>query len=112
MAKSVYDYFQDEGNVKIVDELLAGGVKPKGPEKNKSQLLEGKTIVITGTLEKFSRDETGQMIKDNGGKVSSGVSKKTSFVIAGQKAGSKLGKASRLGIEVISEKQFLDMIGG
>jgi DNA ligase (NAD+) len=112
MAKSVYDYFQDEGNVKIVDELIAEGVKPKGPEKNKSQLLEGKTIVITGTLEKFSRDETGQMVKDNGGKVSSSVSKKTSFVVAGQKAGSKLEKASRLGIEVISEKQFLDMIGG
>jgi DNA ligase (NAD+) len=111
MAKSVYDYFQDGSNVKIVDELLAGGVKPKGPEKNKSQLLEGKTIVITGTLEKFSRDETGQMIKDNGGKVSSSVSKKTSFVIAGQKAGSKLEKASRLGVEVINEKQFLKMIG-
>ena len=111
MAKSVYDYFQDEDNVKIVDELIAEGVKPKGPEKSRSQLLEGKTIVITGTLEKFSRNETGQMIKDNGGKVSSSVSKKTSFVIAGSQTGSKLEKASRLGVEVINEKQFLKMIG-
>ena len=111
MAKSVYGYFQDEGNVKIVGELIAEGVKPKGPEKSKSQLLEGKTIVITGTLEKFSRTEAERMIKDNGGKASSSVSKKTSFVIAGAQAGSKLEKASRLGVEVINEKQFLKMIG-
>jgi len=110
MAKSIYDYFQDAGNIEIIEGLLASGVEPKGPIENKSQLLEGKTIVVTGTLEKFSRDQIGQMIKDNGGKVSSAVSKKTSFVIAGAKAGSKLEKAGRLGVEVIGETKFLEMI--
>jgi len=112
MAKSVYEYFKDAENVKIIEGLLAGGVEPKGPAKNKSQLLDGKTIVVTGTLEKFSRDQIGEMIKDNGGKVSSSVSKKTSFVIAGDKAGSKLEKAGRLGVEVISEEKFLEIIDG
>jgi DNA ligase (NAD+) len=112
MAKSVYDYFQDAGNVTIIDELLTEGIKPKGPAENKSQLLSGKTIVVTGTLEKYSRDEIGRLIKDNGGKVSSAVSKKTSFVIAGDKAGSKIEKAGRLGVEIINEKQFIEMIAG
>ena len=75
-----------------------------------SDVLKGKTIVVTGTLPSLSRDEAEKLITDNGGKAASSVSKKTSFVLAGEKAGSKLEKANRLGIPVISQEQFLEMI--
>ncbi len=111
MADSIYKYFRGKDNKAVVRELLACGVKPEAPKKRRSSKLAGKTIVVTGTLEKFSRQEIEQAIKDNGGKTSSGVSKKTDFVLAGKEPGSKLEKARNLGVEVINEQQFLEMIG-
>jgi DNA ligase (NAD+) len=75
-----------------------------------SDILKGKTLVVTGTLPTLSRDAAEKLITDNGGKAASSVSKKTSYVLAGEKAGSKLDKANRLGIPVITEEDFLNMI--
>jgi len=111
MAKSVYEYFRNSVNQTVIDELLTAGVKPKQPKMKRSDKLAGKTIVVTGTLENFSRQQAEQAIRQAGGKASASVSKKTDFVLAGREAGSKLDKAQKLGVRVINEKQFLDMLG-
>ena len=80
--------------------------------KQTDNTFAGKTFVLTGTLEHFTRDEAGEMIESKGGKVSSSVSKKTSYVIAGEAAGSKLKKANELGITVLSENDFLELMNG
>ena len=110
VAKSVYDYFHNPENIKVINELLAAGVQAKAEHKERGTALAGKTIVVTGTLEHFSRQQIEQAIKDNGGKVSSSVSKKTDFVVAGAEAGSKLEKANQLGVKVITENEFVKMI--
>ncbi|MCK4886699.1 MAG: NAD-dependent DNA ligase LigA [Planctomycetes bacterium] len=111
MAKSIYDYFRNADSVKIIDELLAAGVKAEHESMRKSDVLVGKTIVVTGTLETMTRDQAKQAIVEAGGKVSSSVSKKTDYVLAGKEAGSKLDKAVALGVTVIDEQQFIEMIG-
>ncbi|AQT67225.1 DNA ligase [Anaerohalosphaera lusitana] len=108
IADSVYDYFHDEGNRKVIRELLDEGVKPKGPKK-KSNKLEGKTFVVTGTLSHFKRDDIKRTIKNNGGKASSSVSKNTDYLVAGDNPGSKYDKAQQLGVSVISEGEFAEM---
>jgi len=110
MAESVYEYFRDSKNRAVINELLAAGVKPEQPKTKRSDKLAGKTIVVTGTLENFTRQQAEQAIKQAGGKASSSVSKKTDFVLAGENAGSKLDKALKLRVKVIDEKQFLEMI--
>jgi DNA ligase (NAD+) len=110
MAKSIYEYFHDPENQSVIEKLLAAGVKPEQPRKRRSEKLAGKTIVVTGTLENFSRQQAEQAIRQAGGKASSSVSKKTDFVLAGENPGGKLDKARKLGVEVIDEKQFLKMI--
>jgi len=110
MAESVYEYFQDPNNRAVIDELLAAGVKPKRPRIRRAGRLAGKTIVLTGSLETMSRQQAEQAIKQAGGKATSSVSKKTDFVLAGAKPGSKLDKARKLGINVLDEKRFLEMI--
>ena len=111
IAKNVCEFFNDETNKILVDELLKH-VTPIAPKEKASSVLEGKTIVVTGTLESFTRQSIERAIKDNGGKTSSSVSKKTSFVVAGANAGSKLEKANKLGVQVISEEEFEKMIKG
>ena len=110
MAESVYEYFRNSKNQAVIKQLLGAGVRPKQPKTKRTDKLAGKTIVVTGTLENFSRQEAEQAIRQAGGKASSAVSKKTDFVLAGREAGSKLNKAQKLGVKVINEKQFLDMI--
>ncbi len=110
MAESIYEYFRDAKNRSVVDELLAAGVTPKRPAKRRSDKLAGKTIVVTGTLENFTRQQIEQAIRQAGGKTSSSVSKKTDFVLAGKDQGSKLDKARQLGVKVISEKVFMEML--
>jgi DNA ligase (NAD+) len=110
-AKSVYKYFRNEKNVAVINELLAAGVKPGQPKTKRTHKLAGKTIVVTGTLENFSRQQVEQAIRQAGGKPSSTVSKKTDFVLAGKEPGSKLDKARNLRVEVINEKHFLEMLG-
>ena len=79
-------------------------------EETSDNRFEGKTFVLTGTLEKYTRDEASDIIEKFGGKTSSSVSKKTSYVLAGQEAGSKLIKAQNLGVEIITEQQFEEMV--
>jgi len=112
MANSIVEYFADGANISVIEQMLDAGVAPKPPAKKKSLVLKDKTIVITGTLEKFTRQTIQQAIKDNGGRASSSVSKKTDYVLAGANAGSKLDKAGKLGVKVISEDDFIAMIGG
>jgi DNA ligase (NAD+) len=110
VAKSICEYFHDKHNRKVIEELLAAGVKPTGPKQKTSDKLAGKTIVVTGTLKTFSRQQIEQAIKDHGGKSASSVSKKTAFVLAGENPGSKLDKAKELDIPVLDEEQFIKLI--
>ena len=104
--KAFMTIFTTPDNIKIIKELLAAGVKPAAPKQKASDALAGKTIVVTGTLTHFTRQQIEQTIKDHGGKSARSVSKKTSFVVAGENAGSKLDKATQLGVEVIDENEF------
>lgn len=110
IAKSIYDFFRNENNVKMIDELKHIGVNPVSSVKPKSDKLSGKVFVLTGTLQNMTRDEAGEIIKSHGGKTSSSVSKKTSYVLAGENAGSKLEKAQNLGVIILTENDFLEMI--
>jgi DNA ligase (NAD+) len=111
VADSIYEYFRNPKNRAVIDELLAAGVKLEKPKKaRRVGKLAGKTIVVTGTLENFTRQQIEQSIKQSGGKPSSNVSKKTDFVLAGKEPGSKLDKAKQLGVKLIDEKQFLEML--
>jgi DNA ligase (NAD+) len=110
MAKSVYEYFRNPKNRAAVEQLLAAGVRPEPPRRRRVSKLAGKTIVVTGTLEHFSRQQVQQAIRQAGAKASSSVSKKTDYVLAGENPGSKIDKARTLGVEIIDEKQFLKMI--
>jgi DNA ligase (NAD+) len=112
IANGVCDYFANEENAAVINEMRQLGVKPAAPKARASDVLAGKTIVVTGALEKFTRLTIKQAIKDNGGKASASVSKKTDYLLAGANAGSKLDKANKLGVEVISEDDFIAMIGG
>jgi DNA ligase (NAD+) len=95
----------------MVGRLLALGVRPKNFERVVvGDKLSGKTVVLTGTLTSMSRGEAEARVKELGGKVSSAVSKKTSMVVAGSEAGSKLDKARELGITVLDEQQFLEIL--
>lgn len=111
IAKDIYEFFQKPETVAMIEELDRLGVKPAPPVENVSDELKGKTFVLTGTLQNMTRDEASEKIKLLGGKTSSSVSKNTSFVIAGENAGSKLDKAQKLGVIILSEDDFLNMIG-
>ena len=110
IAQSIYDFFREERNVKMIEELKELGVNPVSKVKPKSDKLAGKTFVLTGTLQNMTRDEASAIIKSHGGKTSSSVSKKTSYVLAGENAGSKLDKAQNLGVIILTEDDFLNMI--
>lgn len=113
IAESVYEYFRNPANRAVIEGLLTAGVRPEQPKKvRRAGKLAGKTIVVTGTLEKFTRPQIEQAIKQAGGKPASSVSKKTDFVLAGKEPGSKLDKARQLGVKVIDEKQFQEIIKG
>ena len=110
VAKSVVNYFAGENVQNIISRLKEKGVNTSFVSTVESDVLKGKTIVVTGTLPTLSRDAAEKLITDNGGKAASSVSKKTSYVLAGEKAGSKLDKANQLGVSVITEEEFLNMI--
>ncbi len=110
IAKDIYDFFRNPENIEMIDELKTLGVEPAPPAENISDELKGKTFVLTGTLQNMTRDEASEKIKQMGGKTSSSVSKNTSFVIVGENAGSKLDKAQKLGVIILSENDFLNMI--
>ena len=97
-------------NLKMLDTLKSLGVIPPEVKGAESDILDGKTFVLTGTLKNMTRDEAGALIKKMGGKTSSSVSKNTSFVLAGENPGSKLDKAEKLGVIILTEDEFFDMI--
>lgn len=110
MAESVYEFMQREGTHDIIDRLKALGLNMKSLREVKDKRFEGMTFVLTGTLSRFTRNEASAIIEEFGGKTASSVSKKTTCVLAGEDAGSKLRKANELGIKVISEDEFAEMI--
>ncbi|HSM63415.1 MAG TPA: helix-hairpin-helix domain-containing protein, partial [Gillisia sp.] len=115
IAQSVTDFFASEENQEIIRRLKEYGVKMEiSAEKlaNQTDKLRGESFVISGVFEKVSRDQLKKMIEDNGGKVSSSISSKTSYLIAGENMGpSKLAKAEKLGTKILSEEEFLEMVG-
>ena len=111
VAASITEYFADEENRRFVNRLLEAGVRPQmHAQQDAGTLFEGMTFVLTGTLPTLSRAQAQEMIRKNGGKATGSVSKKTSIVLAGESAGSKLDKARELGVRIIDEAQFLQMI--
>lgn len=111
IAKDIYDFFRKPENIQMINELKSLGVEPAPPVQNVSDEFKGKTFVLTGTLQNMTRDEASEKIKQMGGKTSSSVSKNTSFVVAGENAGSKLDKAQKLNVIILTENDFLNMIG-
>jgi DNA ligase (NAD+) len=116
IAQSVIEFFENQDNTKIIERLQSFGVQFEIVEKfnpDATDLLIGKTFVVSGVFELFSRDDLKKSIEDNGGKVGSSISAKTDYVIAGDNMGpAKLEKANQLGIPIISEHDFVDMIKG
>jgi DNA ligase (NAD+) len=110
MAESLVHYFDEPETKILIERMRAAGVNMIARKKAEGGIFDGKTFVLTGTLPTLKRSEAQKIIEDNGGKVSSSVSKKTDFVVAGDEAGSKLDKAQSLGVAVISEDEFLRMI--
>ena len=111
IAESIVEFFSDEHNRQLVNDLRKAGLTLTGEKKEKGTKLAGKTFVLTGTLERYSRDEAKKMIEDAGGRVSGSVSKKTDYVVAGSDAGSKLDKARELGVAVIGEDEMESLVG-
>ncbi len=111
-AQSVYDYFRKEENLTLIEKLRDAGVRLKEEKKESesSDIFAGMTFVLTGTLPTLKRSEAQAMIEERGGKCSGSVSAKTTYVLAGEEAGSKLTKAQSLGIKIISEEEFFDML--
>lgn len=111
VARSIIEFFKEERTLKVINELLEVGVKP---HYEKKEVLEspfmGKTVVVTGTLENYSRTSIKEKLESLGAKVAGSVSKKTDFVIAGEAAGSKYDKAKSLGVTILSEEEFENMI--
>ncbi len=110
MASSIHGYFEDAGNREVVLALLDAGVHPEPPEEVKGGAFTGKTVVITGTLSTMSRDQAKEAIERRGGKVSGSISKKTDLLVAGEDAGSKLTKAKELGVAVVDEPGFAQLL--
>lgn len=113
VAESIYSFFNNYENQQLIIRLKELGIKTEKTEEDnqlKSSKLDGLTFLFTGTLTRFNRDQAKEMVEENGGKNLSGVSAKLNYLVAGEKAGSKLEKANKLGIAVLTEDEFLEMI--
>ena len=110
VADSVAGFFADGANLRLVDALLAAGVSPEEEQAPQSGIFDGMTVVVTGTLSGMGRKEAEEAILQRGGKAAGSVSRKTSLVVAGENAGSKLTRARELGVQVIDEAAFLEML--
>jgi DNA ligase (NAD+) len=111
VADGIVRFIQDESNLAVIRALLNAGVCwEKSNTEYEQNILMGKTFVFTGTLERTTRQEAEALVEQMGGRAASSVSSKTSYVVAGSGAGSKLDKAGSLGVEVLSEEQFLELV--
>jgi DNA ligase (NAD+) len=112
VSASIREFFDEPKNVALVKRLESAGLKFTGEKKRRGTTLTGKTFVLTGTLERHTRDEAKQLIENAGGKVAGSVSKKTDYVVAGADAGSKLDKARELGVAVVDEDEMERLVKG
>jgi len=112
MARSIHDFFCHKGGRELVDKLQAAGLNMKQPRRRGASFLAGRTFVFTGELEDLPRGRAEALVREAGGNVSSGVSRKTSFVVEGSDPGSKYDKAKKLGVPVLNKQDFLKMVGG
>ena len=111
IASSLVSYFSEEQNRRVIQELLDSGFTIDAPPaSSQSRMLEGKIFVFTGGLKDLTREQAGQLVEERGGRVASSVSRKTSYVVAGEDAGSKLEQAARLGVTVLTEKEFRALV--
>lgn len=106
MSKSIFDYFRSEKNKNEIEKLLCAGVKIAEQTEIKSGSFSGEKVVLTGSLNSYTRSEAGKLVEERGGEIQSSVTKTTTLVIAGEAAGSKLDKAKKLGVTVIDEEEF------
>ena len=111
VAESVTVYFSVPANRERIEKMQRLGVNPIHTRVATGTKLAGKSVVVTGTLTRFSRDEIHRLIEREGGKPAGSVSSKTAYVVAGESAGSKLEKATSLGVPVLTEEEFLELIG-
>jgi DNA ligase (NAD+) len=113
IAESVHTFFHSDFGIKLIQELQSLGLNMGSPVEKTEQtpgILDGKTLVVTGTLPSLTRDEAKELIQKHGGKAAGSVSAKTDYLLAGEKAGSKLTKAEELNVPVLSESEFLEML--
>jgi DNA ligase (NAD+) len=111
-AKSIYDFFRKEENKEVIGKLKKAGIRTKEERSmRQGKSLEGKTFVVTGSLDSYTRQEIEELIRMFGGNASSSVSKKTDYLVAGKEPGSKLDKAEKLGVKIITEEEFKKMAG-
>ena len=110
LAEQIVRYFADEENINEIQKLFALGVSPEYSTKTVSQKFAGQKVVLTGTLENYTRSAAQKLVEENGGEIATSVSKLTTLVIAGENAGSKLDKARALGIRIMTEQEFADII--
>ena len=110
VADSILDFFASDEGSGLVKRLIDKGVNPVWENSRVGSALSGMTVVVTGTLNNYSRQQAEELIRQNGGKAASSVSAKTSMVLAGENAGSKLDKAQKLGIKIINEAEFEKII--
>jgi DNA ligase (NAD+) len=113
IAKSVYDYFRKASTLRLIEKLKRAGVNMQGEtfETIQNAHFAGKTVVFTGTLKTLTREKASEEVLKRGGRVSGSISKKTDYVVAGSEAGSKLQKAQTLGVRILSEAEFLTLLG-
>jgi DNA ligase (NAD+) len=109
-ARAIVEYFQDENNVAELDALFSAGVTPTWTDEKKEGIFTGESVVLTGTLTNYKRSEAQKLIEARGGVCQSSVTAKTTLVLAGEEAGSKLEKAQKLGIKIIDEATFKQML--
>jgi len=112
IAASIFSFLHSKFGQETIADLKSLGINMQStaPARGQRRALEGKTLVVTGTLQKYTREEIEELITRHGGHAASSVSKKTDYVVAGENAGSKLDKAKQLGIEIISENEFEKLI--
>jgi DNA ligase (NAD+) len=112
VAQSIYDFFHDAKNLKVLEKLKKAGVRfPTFQVSAKKTPLTGKSFVFTGGLDSFSRDEAGKIVISMGGEVGSSVTKQTDYVVVGADPGSKLEKARKLGVKILDEERFRKLVG-
>jgi len=111
VAGAVVSFFADTGNRRVIQRMLEAGLRPSWEQETTERILEGMKIVFTGALSHLARDEVKRLVEEAGGRVTSSVSKQTSFLVVGESPGSKLMSARKLGVKVLTEEEFLKLVG-